>query len=82
MQKLICRLVSCIALTAAAHGETVGVVMMHGKHGTPGQLQQLAGTVADAGFAVERPEMCWSAARITIGPTLNALPISMQPRPG
>jgi esterase/lipase len=64
MQKLICRLVGCIALTAAAHGETVGVVMMHGKHGTPGQLQQLAGTVADAGFAVERPEMCWSAARI------------------
>jgi esterase/lipase len=51
-------------LTASAHGETVGVVMMHGKHGTPGQLQQLAGTIADAGFAVERPEMCWSAARI------------------
>jgi esterase/lipase len=64
MQKLICLLIGCIALTASAHGETVGVVMMHGKHGTPGQLQQLAGTIADAGFAVERPEMCWSAARI------------------
>ena len=64
MQKLIGLLIVCVALTASAHGETVGVVMMHGKHGTPGQLQQLAGTVADAGFAVERPEMCWSAARI------------------
>ena len=49
---------------ATAHGETIGVVMMHGKHGTPAQLQQLAATVADAGFLVERPEMCWSAARI------------------
>lgn len=64
MPKLICLLIGCVVLTASAHGETVGVVMMHGKHGTPGQLQQLAGSVADAGFAVERPEMCWSAARI------------------
>ena len=64
MQKLICRLIGCVALAASAHGETVGVVMMHGKHGTPAQLQQLAGAIADAGFAVERPEMCWSAARI------------------
>jgi hypothetical protein len=30
----------------------------------PTQLQQLAATIADAGFLVERPEMCWSAARI------------------
>jgi esterase/lipase len=64
VQKLICLLIGCIALTASAHGGTVGVVMMHGKHGTPGKLQQLAGAIADAGFAVERPEMCWSAARI------------------
>jgi esterase/lipase len=49
---------------ATAHGETIGVVMMHGKQGTPAQLQQLAATVANAGFLVERPEMCWSAARI------------------
>jgi esterase/lipase len=64
MQKLICLLVSCVALAASAHCETVGIVMMHGKHGTPAQLQQLADSVADAGFAVERPEMCWSAVRI------------------
>jgi esterase/lipase len=53
-----------LMLAATAHGETIGVVMMHGKHGTPAQLQQLAATVANAGFLVERPEMCWSAARI------------------
>src|SRR5215472_8572599 len=53
-----------LMLAATAHGETIGVVMMHGKHSTPAQLQQLAATVANAGFLVERPEMCWSAARI------------------
>jgi esterase/lipase len=57
-------MVGYLMLAASAHGETVGVVMMHGKHGTPAQLQQLAAAVANAGFLVERPEMCWSAARI------------------
>jgi esterase/lipase len=71
MQRLICLLVGCLALAASAHGETLGVVMMHGKHGTPAQLQQLADSVADAGFAVERPEMCWSAARIYDRPYLE-----------
>jgi esterase/lipase len=64
MRKLICLTVGYLVLAATAHGETLGVVMMHGKHGTPAQLQQLAQTVTDAGFLVERPEMCWSAARI------------------
>jgi esterase/lipase len=54
----------CLALASSAHGETIGVVMMHGKHGTPAQLEELAGTVSNAGFVVERPEMCWSATRI------------------
>src|SRR4029077_9379128 len=36
----------------------------HGKQGTPSELQQFAATVANVGFLVERPEMCWSAARI------------------
>jgi esterase/lipase len=51
-------------LAASVHAETVGVVMMHGKYGTPAQMRQLAVTIGDAGFVVERPEMCWSAARI------------------
>src|SRR5215831_5750581 len=63
-RKSICLIVGCLLFAATAHGETIGVVMMHGKHGTPSQLQQLAATVANAGFLVERPEMCWSAARI------------------
>jgi esterase/lipase len=64
MRKLICLTIGYLVLAATAHGETLGVVMMHGKHGTPAQLQQLAQTVTEAGFLVERPEMCWSAARI------------------
>src|SRR6516225_7867117 len=63
-RKSICLIVGCLMFAATAHGETIGVVMMHGKHGTPAQLQQLAVIIADAGFLVERPEMCWSAARI------------------
>ena len=63
-QKFICLIVGCLMLAASAHAQVVGVVMMHGKHGTPAQLQQLAATVANAGFLVDRPEMCWSAARI------------------
>jgi len=64
IRKLICLVVGCFILAAPARAETLGIVMMHGKHGTPAQLQQLAATVADAAFLVERPEMCWSAARI------------------
>jgi esterase/lipase len=60
----MCLMIGCLALAGSANGETVGVVMMHGKHGTPAQLQELAVTVSSAGFLVERPEMCWSAARI------------------
>src|SRR5262252_4421397 len=63
-RKSICLIVGCLMFAATAHGETIGVVMMHGKHGTPSQVQQLAATVANAGFLVERPEMCWSATRI------------------
>jgi len=37
-----------LMLAASAHGETVGFVMMHGKHGTPTQLQQLAEAVSNA----------------------------------
>jgi len=64
IQKFIVLLVGALMLSASAHSETIGVVMMHGKHGTPSQVQQLAATVANAGFLVERPEMCWSATRI------------------
>lgn len=61
---LVGLMMCCIALAMPARSETIGVVMLHGKHGTPAQLQQLGDTLTAAGFAVERPEMCWSAARI------------------
>jgi esterase/lipase len=64
IRKFMCLITGYLTLVASAHGETVGVVMMHGKHGTPAQLQELAVAVSNAGFFVERPEMCWSAARI------------------
>jgi esterase/lipase len=61
---LICLIFGCAIFAASARGETIGVVMMHGKTGTPAQLEGLAAQVSAAGFPVERPEMCWSAARI------------------
>jgi esterase/lipase len=64
MQRLIWLIFGCFALAAPARAETIGVVMMHGKTGTPAQLQQLGDAVTAAGFPVERPEMCWSRHRI------------------
>jgi esterase/lipase len=53
-----------LILAGTANAETIGIVMLHGKHGTPAQLQQLDEAVTTAGFVVERPEMCWSRDRI------------------
>ena len=49
---------------AVAQAETLGVVMLHGKHGRPEQLAGLAAQIEAAGFLAERPDMCWSATRI------------------
>jgi esterase/lipase len=73
LRKLILLLTGCIFFAAAARGETVGVVMMHGKHGTPAQFDALAAAVDAAGFPVERPEMCWSRNRIYDRPYLDCL---------
>jgi len=64
MRKLLCVFVGCAVAAASAQAETIGIVMLHGKRGMPRQLQQLAGTIVDAGFVVEQPEMCWSRQRI------------------
>lgn len=55
-------LLLCSVLSASATG--IGVVPLHGKTGTPGQLGKLAAALETAGYAVETPEMCWSKARI------------------
>jgi esterase/lipase len=64
LRKLVFLLTLCLAFSASARSETIGVVMMHGKTSTPAQFDALADQVSAAGFPVERPEMCWSRARI------------------
>jgi esterase/lipase len=64
MRIFVIILAACISFAAAARGETLGVVMMHGKRGTPAQLAALDTSVSSAGFLVARPEMCWSRTRI------------------
>ena len=44
--------------------ERVGIVLLHGKTGMPSQFTVLAADLQDVGYAVETPEMCWSARRI------------------
>jgi esterase/lipase len=64
LRKVLYFVFGWLALTAAAQGETTGVVLLHGKQGMPRQMQQVSNILSDAGFLVEQPEMCWSATRI------------------
>jgi pimeloyl-ACP methyl ester carboxylesterase len=51
-------------LTVAASAQTIGVVLMHGNIDTPsGTVALLAAAMENAGYLVERPEMCWSYRR-------------------
>jgi len=53
-----------LAMPAAA-AERLGIVLMHGKAGSPGRgIDGLAAQLEAAGYLVDRPEMCWSRARI------------------
>jgi esterase/lipase len=60
----------CIAFAAlllpwtAAAEDRLGIVLLHVKEGLPGQLAPLGDALSAVGFAVERPEMCWSRRRI------------------
>jgi esterase/lipase len=54
---------ACVGACAHA-GESVGIVLMHGKNGMPRGLQPLTSALQKAGYAVETPEMCWSRRRI------------------
>jgi esterase/lipase len=56
-----------LGMTAAASpasAQQIGVVLMHGKTGSPYQLESLAAALRGAGYIVETPEMCWSYRRI------------------
>jgi esterase/lipase len=59
-------LLSVLALPAVAAGPSdIGIVLMHGKQGSPDRLiTGLASQLESAGYRVERPEMCFSGRRI------------------
>jgi pimeloyl-ACP methyl ester carboxylesterase len=53
--------------------ERVGLVLLHGKTGTPGQFATVADFLVESGFAVETPEMCWSDARLYDAPLADCM---------
>ncbi len=64
---MIVRLVMAVfwlATSPALAFDRIGVVLLHGKTGDPSQFASLADTLDETGYAVEAPEMCWSARRI------------------
>jgi pimeloyl-ACP methyl ester carboxylesterase len=44
--------------------DQIGVVLMHGKQSAPTEHADLTAALANAGFATDAPEMCWTARRI------------------
>jgi esterase/lipase len=69
---LLVGLLVAIGSPAAAQSR-VGVVLIHGKQGSAQNLQGLADVLTGAGYAVDRPEMCWSQQRIYDRPYLDCL---------
>jgi esterase/lipase len=54
-----------LAMSPAALAQTIGVVLMHGKTGSPESvINGLADALRGAGYLVDTPEMCWSRRRI------------------
>ncbi len=55
----------CGLLPTPACAAAIGIVLLHELEGSPdGIIAPLAATLTAAGYPVERPEMCWSRARI------------------
>ena len=48
----------------APAAEQIGIVLIHGKQSAPAEHAELAAALANAGFATDVPEMCWTARRI------------------
>jgi pimeloyl-ACP methyl ester carboxylesterase len=62
-----------LALSSARAETRFGIVLLHGKQSAPDEHRPLADALAAVGYAVERPEMCWSARRIYDQPYLQCL---------
>src|SRR5271155_5352 len=61
-------------LVAPALAQTIGIVLMHGKTGSPSTvIDRLAIALQGAGYLVDTPEMCWSQRRIYDRPFLDCL---------
>jgi esterase/lipase len=61
----LCVMLFVIVLGLSAQaGESVGIVLMHGKNARPKSLQTLVDALAASGYQVDVPEMCWSRQRI------------------
>ena len=78
MARQFARLLLAIAALGTAGsfalaGAKVGVVLLHGTLAAPGDLDDLAKSLANAGYVVEVPEMCWSKNRHYDKPYLECL---------
>jgi len=62
-----------VSATSAVAAGGIGVVLLHGKTGTPSQFDKLAKALTDDGYAVAVPEMCWSKTRIFDEPFSDCL---------
>jgi pimeloyl-ACP methyl ester carboxylesterase len=63
--QVVCVAFATFALSSSVSAqERIGIVLMHGKNGFPSRQAPLADALTAAGYAVERPEMCWSRHRI------------------
>ena len=53
-----------IGFAPANAAASLGVVLLHGKTGSPVQFAKLSAALSAAGYAVAAPELCWSKKRI------------------
>ncbi len=72
-----CALVSLMAwlMPAQAQNATpvLGIVLIHGKQGMPGQFVRMSEGLEGLSYLTERPEMCWSRQRIYDRPYLDCI---------
>jgi pimeloyl-ACP methyl ester carboxylesterase len=63
-----------LGVVAPAFAQTIGIVLLHGKTGSPDTvINQLAIALQGAGYLIDTPEMCWSRRRIYDRPFLDCL---------
>ena len=55
---------SLLSLAPTFASERLGIVMIHGKEGSPEQFSSYDALLAKQNYSGERPEMCWSGRRI------------------